>query len=61
VPLARGKANGTYEDFMTGFVVDNKGVWGRPVGVTLGSDGALYVTDDFSGSIWRVSEAESQN
>ena len=61
VPLTHGKAIGTYEDFMTGFVVDNKGVWGRPVGVTLGNDGALYVTDDFSGSVWRVSEAESQD
>lgn len=59
VPLSGGKATGNYEDFMTGFVVDNKGVWGRPVGVTLGSDGALYVTDDFSGSVWRVSETES--
>jgi glucose/arabinose dehydrogenase len=58
VPLSNGKAAGTYEDFMTGFVVDNKGVWGRPVGVTLGNDGALYVTDDFSGSVWRISQAD---
>lgn len=61
VPLSQGRATGVYEDFMTGFVVNNKGVWGRPVGVTLGNDGALYVTDDFSGSVWRISEAESQN
>jgi glucose/arabinose dehydrogenase len=32
-------------------------VWGRPVGVTFGTDGALYVTDDGSNSIWRVSYA----
>ena len=30
-------------------------VWGRPVGVTVASDGALLVTDDGSNSIWRVS------
>jgi glucose/arabinose dehydrogenase len=58
IPVTNGKAKGTYEDFMTGFVVDNKGVWGRPVGVTLGNDGALFVTDDFSGSVWRISEME---
>ena len=29
-------------------------VWGRPVGVAVGHDGALYVTDDGSRSIWRV-------
>ncbi len=61
VPLNNGKAKGTYEDFMTGFVVDNKGVWGRPVGVTLGNDDALYVTDDFSGSVWRVSESKASD
>jgi glucose/arabinose dehydrogenase len=55
VPLHQaGKATGDYEDFMTGFVVDNAHVWGRPVGVTVAADGALLVTDDGSNSIWRV-------
>lgn len=49
-----GHADGSYEDFLTGFVVDAANVWGRPVGVTVASDGALLVTDDGSGSIWRV-------
>ncbi len=40
---------------MTGFVVDEGNVWGRPVGVAVAQDGALFVTDDGSGSIWRVS------
>ena len=36
VPLHQtGHASGEYEDFMTGFVVDNGHVWGRPVGVTV--------------------------
>ncbi|MCX5516092.1 sorbosone dehydrogenase [Kaistia algarum] len=49
-----GKPTGAYEDFMTGFVLSQKAVWGRPVGVTVGKDGALYVSEDAGGSIWRV-------
>jgi glucose/arabinose dehydrogenase len=49
-----GKPTADYEDFMTGFVVSDKEVWGRPVGVAVGKDGSLFVTDDGSGSIWRV-------
>jgi len=56
VPLHQtGHASGEYEDFMTGFVVDNGHVWGRPVGVTVAHDGSLLVTDDGSKSIWRIS------
>jgi len=56
VPLHQsGHASGEYEDFMTGFVVDNGQVWGRPVGVTTAPDGSLLVTDDGSNSIWRIS------
>jgi glucose/arabinose dehydrogenase/cytochrome c2 len=47
-------ASGEYEDFVTGFAVDNGHVWGRPVGITVASDGSLLVTDDGSNSIWRV-------
>jgi glucose/arabinose dehydrogenase len=55
VPLHQtGHATGEYEDFLTGFVVDDASVWGRPVGVTVAPDGSLLVTDDGSGSIWRV-------
>jgi glucose/arabinose dehydrogenase len=58
VPLHQtGRASGEYEDFLTGFVVDNGHVWGRPVGVTVAPDGSLLVTDDGSNSIWRVSYA----
>jgi glucose/arabinose dehydrogenase/cytochrome c5 len=55
VPLHQaGHATGDYEDFLTGFVVDDDEVWGRPVGVTAEADGSLLVSDDGSGSIWRV-------
>ncbi|HEY5105983.1 MAG TPA: PQQ-dependent sugar dehydrogenase [Caulobacteraceae bacterium] len=52
--LKDGVPTGAYEDFLTGFVVDKNGVWGRPVGVTVAHDGALLVTDDASNIVWRV-------
>jgi glucose/arabinose dehydrogenase len=56
VPLHQtGHASGEYEDFLTGFVLPDGNVWGRPVGVTVASDGSLLVSDDGSKSIWRVS------
>ncbi|MCS3928894.1 glucose/arabinose dehydrogenase [Bradyrhizobium elkanii] len=50
-----GKPTGEYEDFMNGFVISDKQVWGRPVGVAVAKDGALFVTEDSNGTIWRVS------
>lgn len=54
VPLNDGKANGVYEDFLTGFVTPEGDAWGRPVGVAVAPDGSLMVSDDVSKSIWRV-------
>lgn len=55
VPLHQsGRPDGSYQDFLTGFVVDNGHVWGRPVGVAVAADGSLLVSDDGSNSIWRV-------
>jgi glucose/arabinose dehydrogenase len=51
------QASGEYEDFLTGFVTEDGNVWGRPVGVTVATDGSLLVTDDGSNSIWRVNYA----
>jgi glucose/arabinose dehydrogenase len=56
IPLHQsGHSTGEYEDFLTGFVLPDGNVWGRPVGMTVASDGSLLVSDDGSGSIWRVS------
>jgi glucose/arabinose dehydrogenase len=55
VPLKDGRASGEFEDFLTGFVTTDGQVWGRPVGVAVAQDGSLFVTDDGSQSIWRVS------
>ncbi len=49
-----GSPTGIYEDFLTGFVADDASVWGRPVDVAVSKEGALLVTDDGSGAIWRV-------
>ena len=56
VPLHQtGHATGEYEDFLTGFVLPDGNVWGRPVGTAVAPDGSLLVSDDGSNSIWRVS------
>jgi glucose/arabinose dehydrogenase len=60
VPVHNGKATGEYMDFVTGFVAPNGEVWGRPVGVTVASDGALIFTDDGSDSVWRVTYTGSK-
>jgi glucose/arabinose dehydrogenase len=49
-----GKPTGECEDFMTGLVISDKQVWGRPVGVAVAKDGSLFVTEDGNGTIWRV-------
>ena len=56
VPLHQtGHATGEYQDFLTGFVLPDGHVWGRPVGIAVAPDGSLLVSDDGSNSIWRVS------
>jgi glucose/arabinose dehydrogenase len=54
LPMKDNKATGEYEDFLTGFVLPDGKVWGRPVGVVVAKDGSLLVSDDGSNSIWRV-------
>jgi glucose/arabinose dehydrogenase len=49
-----GVPTGEYEDFATGFVVDDRELWGRPVGVAVDNDGALLVSEDASATIWRI-------
>src|SRR5438477_663101 len=43
------------EDFVTGWQLADGSRWGRPVGLLVMPDGALLVSDDFAGRIWRVS------
>ena len=54
IKMQNGKATGEYEDFMTGFVTGDGDVWGRPVGVAVAQDGSLLLSDDGSGTVWRI-------
>jgi len=56
-PLADGKAAGRYMVFADGFAgaIEEPGQAAhRPSGLALGPDGALYISDDQHGRIWRV-------
>ena len=54
VIMKDGAPTGAYEDFATGFVVNDSEVWGRPVGVAVDKDGDLLVSEDANGTIWRI-------
>ena len=57
VPFTNGASNGAWEVFATGFVPENvqpNTAPHRPSGVAQGPDGALYVTDDVGGRVWRI-------
>ena len=56
VMLVRLDANGkalAYEPFAAGWL-DGERAWGRPADVSVGPDGSLYVSDDGSGTIYRI-------
>jgi glucose/arabinose dehydrogenase/mono/diheme cytochrome c family protein len=56
-PLADGKASGDFIVFADGFAgaVKDPGLARfRPTGLAAGADGALYISDDVRGRIWRV-------
>jgi len=57
VPFVNGRPVGAMEDFLTGFIANEKTkeVYGRPVGVAVWTDGSLLVADDAAGKVWRVS------
>ena len=61
VPFKNGKPQAP-KDFLTGFIADeNEGtVYGRPVCVSVASDGALLVNDDDAGIIWRVAKQNNE-
>jgi glucose/arabinose dehydrogenase len=54
IKLDNGVPRGEYQDFLTGFVANDSSVWGRPVGVTVAHDGALIVSEDANGTLWRI-------
>jgi glucose/arabinose dehydrogenase len=58
----KGQPQGGAEDFISGWLAPGetkKGRWmGRPVGIVFGSDGAMYVSDDAGGVIYRATYAK---
>ncbi|HET6969952.1 MAG TPA: PQQ-dependent sugar dehydrogenase, partial [Phenylobacterium sp.] len=56
-PLRDGRASGPYVVFADGFAGAGKAVGRatyRPMGVAVAPDGALFISDDIKGRIWRV-------
>jgi hypothetical protein len=58
VMMKHGAPTGEYQDFMTGMVLSDRDVWGRPAAVTVAADGALLVVDDGGGVLWRIVPAQ---
>jgi len=59
-PLTDGKATGPYAVFADGFAGEVKEPGRaafRPTGLAIGPDGALFVSDDVHGRIWRITYA----
>jgi len=58
----KGQPQGGAEDFITGWLAPGetkKGRWmGRPAGIVFGGDGAMYLSDDASGVIYRITYAK---
>lgn len=59
IRMQDGQPTGEYDDFMTGFVVNSASVWGRPAGVVVTPEGALLVSDDANGTIFRITHRSS--
>jgi len=41
-------------DYVTGWRPEGDPAWGRPVDVIFGSEGAMYISDDYAGVIYRL-------
>jgi len=59
VPFKDGKPNGPWEVFADGFaqqdtIVNTSDARARPMGLSMGPDGSLYVTESLRGKIWRI-------
>jgi glucose/arabinose dehydrogenase len=50
-----GVPTGEYQDFLTGFIVDDGNAWGRPVAVEELKDGSLRLSEDGNDTIYRIS------
>jgi glucose/arabinose dehydrogenase/cytochrome c2 len=55
VLMKDGVPTGRYQDFLTGFIVDDGDAWGRPVATVELADGSLLMSDDGANLIYRIS------
>jgi glucose/arabinose dehydrogenase len=56
--IVDNQGKSTLKPFLDGFLTDEKGdppMWGRPVDVMIMRDGAMLVSDDYNGIIYRIS------
>ncbi len=63
-PFADGKPTGKFIVFADGFAGAKKDPGGavhRPSGLAVGQDGALYISDDVNGRVWRVTYSGDPN
>jgi glucose/arabinose dehydrogenase len=62
IRLKDGKAVGGYDDFVTGWMLDEnrREVWGRPVGLLVLKDGSMLLTDDGANKIWRITYQKAE-
>jgi glucose/arabinose dehydrogenase len=45
---------GDQQTLVGGFQADDGSRWGRPVAAVVGPDGAVYITDDYAGAVYRL-------
>lgn len=58
VHMKNGEPMGDYEDFLTGFIVDDSSVWGRPVATLQLADGSMLMSEDAGNVIYRISYSQ---
>jgi hypothetical protein len=52
-----GVPTGEYEDFLTGFILDDGNAWARPVAAAVMNDGSLLMSEDGNNLVYRISYA----
>ncbi|WP_373513579.1 PQQ-dependent sugar dehydrogenase [Persicitalea sp.] len=65
VPFRNGVPSGPWEVFADGFaekdtIVSSSDAAHRPMGIAMGPDGSLYISDSVTGKIWRIIYKESK-
>lgn len=60
IPFENGRPIGPPQDIVRGWLQGRR-AWGRPVSPAVGPDGALYLSDDRAGLIYRITAMEEAN